>query len=104
MIFLCKFGYNTFYVNRNKFSSILKDIVKYCQNLFLMKLEKYVSKEISTEVIKLFKTKDAVKNLFMDFYSTKINKILFPFDCFEKDKGFRVCCDILNFVKLKDLY
>jgi len=55
-------------------------------------------------MVKLFEDKMVLNKLFKQFIEEKINRLLFPFDVSDKDKGFRISCEVLSFLKLKDLF
>ena len=102
LIFLHKFGFSYDLVEKGDYESLLKNLINYCKKLFKKKIDYYIKKKLKREIKKIWERKDISEKFLSDFISQKVHYYLFPPNLSDKNKGFRISCEILNFIKLKD--
>ena len=103
LIFLHKYGFSYDLVEKGDFEALLKNLINYCYKLFTKKIDIYIKKKLKREIKKIWGKKEEISEEFLyEFISERVHYYLFPSNLSDKNKGFRISCEILNFIKLKD--
>lgn len=102
--FLKKFDFSLYYVEENKYTKILKNLVSKIRTAFRDKIVDYIDQNLIKEYHSFISEDESVIDLFDEYLSSLINFYLFPPELTSKDEGFQVSCEILNFVKLEDFF
>lgn len=99
--FLKKYDFILSFVEDNKYFKFLKNLLQHQKEILKTKVEAMGDKTILAEYKKVFGD-EALWELFENFMSSKLHFILFPSDLSVRDEGFRITCEILGFMEIKD--
>lgn len=102
--FLRKYDFSLYFVDDNKYTKLLKGLVSRIRAAFRDKIVDFIDSNLIKEYHSFISDDESVIDLFDEYFSSLINFYLFPPDLTSKDEGFQVSCEILNFVKLEDIY
>jgi len=101
LAFLKKYDFVLSFVEDNKYFKFLKSLLLHQKEVLKAKVETIGEKSVLAEYRKLLGD-EALWELFESFISSRLHFALFPSDLSVKDEGFRITCEILGFMQIKD--
>ena len=102
--FLRQYDYTVKYVEEDKCYKNLRQLVMYLRELLIEKIPKYVDPALVKEYNRLVSKNESIVTLFDKYFTGLISHRLFPKDLTSQDEGFRLSCEVLNFVSLKSFF
>lgn len=103
LTYLKKYKFSFHYIADDKYSSFLNHLINGVKSI----LKEYIPQIIDEKLINIYSlyanSDDSLDNLFEDFFTSKVKYYLFSQGINTKDDAFQLHCEVLNFIRLKDL-
>ena len=92
------------YVEDQKPSNSLKNLIGVLRDHFSEQLPKFIESPLLKEYKRLTNSDTAIDSLFEEYFTKLLNTSLFPKDLTSQNEGFRLTCNILEFCNLGDFF
>lgn len=82
---------------------LIRETIQFAIQYYVSQLPVYIKQSDQKQVKQLFGSL-SLEHIFTDYISSRVQKVLFPLNYYSKDKGFRMNCQIHNFLVLADIF
>lgn len=90
------------FVEQNRHGTFLQVLIQGMIRMYEQNIEKTVERDLLNEYKKLAGKEQTINGLFNNFISSKLNSQLFPQNLTFLDDGFKLNCEVIGFLELKE--